>query len=228
MSNWDKDRYNSLIARTSFDGSFYKGHYQDCSKNRLAMTAVGKPSWTMVGGLPCLVQRAAGDRVTSGNIASPISCVAPFFVEHLGSNRQSEAVLSYLNASNADVAGGWYLGYNATAACMVLYTRTAAGGLARFTNTPIGGMGNGRLCHTVMYIDTVGLSGSSWVNGFPVVTTFTNAGIPADDAGISLVALGRAVNQSAAMIERAWQGTPSNADVAALYGAAHSLTGGEV
>jgi hypothetical protein len=34
-------------------------------------------------------------------------------------------------------------------------------------------------------------------------------------------------SQSAAIL-RAWQGTPSNADVSALYGAAKSLTGGEV
>ncbi len=218
---YDVDRYQSLISRTAFNCEFFRGTIQDQSKNRLAMTRVGTPAFIRAGSVQALSQRTSGDRITSAAIPRPISCVIPFFVEFFGSCRESESVIAYIA-----VAGGWYMGFNSTSECMVLLTRTAAGALARYSNTPIGGMKNGISYHVLMWLDPIGLSAKSWVNGVPVTTTFTNVGVPADDDGITLRVLGVALNRTQSITLRIWQGTPDNEDASCLYAASQSLVSG--
>jgi hypothetical protein len=128
---YDQDRYARLLASASFDCSFYKGTWQDLSKNRLAMSAVGSPSWTMVNGLPALASRV-GNRIQSAVIAGIVDITQPFFVELLMSPSGTEYLLYQLNA------GGMTVYYDTTVSYVQLYTYTAALGVARYITSPVG------------------------------------------------------------------------------------------
>jgi hypothetical protein len=220
---FDNARYNSLIARASFDCSFYKGTIQDLSPARRAMSFVGAPSWTMVNGIPALKQ-AAGGYITSVATPSVINSTLPFFVELL---YQPYAPGDYPMFQVA--AGGWTVYYNNPAIGQLgLFTYTAAPANGRFINAP-GVAYPGQLAHHVGYIDPVGLGGLWWKNGVPVATVFTNTNPPAVCANTAFrVCGGGAASSSISMIARVWQGTPTNSDAQVLYQAARSLTGGEV
>lgn len=218
---FDVDRYNSLIARCAFDMSAYKGTYQDLSRNARAMVFTGAPTWTQINGLPALHMNGAVRVQTSGAVASIVDTTAPFFLEMLLSHSTTDYVMYQVSG------GGWTVYYISGSNQMILGTYTAATGNARNASM-ISMPPPGTLTHVIGYLDPVGLTGQWWVRGVPVTTTFNNVAAPANcaNAVFQLANIGTAIGRG--MINRVWQGTPTNEDVAALHGAARVLTGGMV
>lgn len=224
MSNFDKDRYASLIARASFDCSFYKGTFQDQSKSRLAMSAVGTPGWSQVNGLPALTHTADTQGCRSAAVAAVVDCLGAFFVE-----------LLFKEDRYSTLAGQWIVQYNNggwdvvpdegnTRLSMRLYTN--AGAVARTMNTAVGSVQVRRVTHAILAMSNSGLAGASWINGVPTVVSFINAGVPAAVAGVAtFTCAGNWQDRNTNLAMRVWQGTPTNEDVSALYGAAKSMVG---
>jgi hypothetical protein len=222
---FDNARYNSLIARASFDCSFYKGTIQDQSKSRLAMTAVGSPTWTMVNGLPALRQNAAGDQVRSGAVASVVeTSTQPYWVECVWRNGATTTAYALYQFNG----GGWTAYADGANRTFSLGSLTAAGALARYCFPAVGSAPTHKPTHFVACLNPVALSGLCWVNGVPTAVTFVNAAPPVTCAATNLIVSSQAGSALTTCLSRVWQGTPTNADAAALYGAARALTGGEV
>lgn len=222
--DFDKARYQSLIERATFNCEFWRGTYQDLSPSRLAMTAVGTPTWGKVNGLPCLKQRASGDRVQSGVVPSVVdTATSSYWVESIWSPHT--AVTSY--ALYQFNGGGWTAYSDGANRTVAIGSLTAAGALARYCFPAAGSTPLNRPTHVVLWIDVVGLSGRAWINGIPHAVTFVNAAPPVACASTKLLVSAQGGGSLQTLLSRVWQGTPSNEDVAALYGAASVLTGGE-
>lgn len=224
MSNWDKARYADLISRCAFDMSAYKGTFQDLGPRRLAMTAVGTPGWTSVNGLPALSHTANTQGCRSAAVAAVVDCLGAFFVELLfREDLYSVSSGQWLVQYNA---GGWDISPDEgnTRIAMRLYTN--AGALARTMNTAVGSVAIRRVTHAILALSNSGLAGAAWINGVPTSVAFINTGAPAAVAGVAtFTCCGNWLERNTNMIARVWQGTPSNADAACLFGAARSLVG---
>jgi hypothetical protein len=175
----------------------------------------------MVNGLPALASRT-GNRVQTAAIVGIVDITQPFFVELLMSPSGTEYLLYQLNA------GGMTVYYDTTVSYVQLYTYTAALGVARYITSPVGSWLARSFKHVIGYVDPVGLSGKWWMNGVPVLTSFVNTAPPVPCAATAFCLPGVVGAPTRSLIARVWQGTPSNEDCAALYGAARALTGGEV
>jgi len=220
MGTYDQDRYRSLIARAAFDCSFYKGTIQDQSAAQRAMAFVGAPTFSRCNGLPCLKQNAAADGATSGNIAAVVDTTQPFWCEAL-IDPPSTGTCHLIYQVNA---GGFTFYWDASVPRIFLMTRTAALGNARYGFATV----VKRPQHLVVSLDPVGLTSNGWVNGVPLGMTFTNTAPPVLCAATPVVVCGAGGLNMRSLLARVWRGAPTNEECAALYGAAHVLTGGDV
>lgn len=218
MSNFDKDRYQSLISRCAADFSFYKGHFQDCSKNRIAMT-IGAWScwWTQCNGLPVFNSPVGGLAFSTAALAPLIDYTQPFSVEFCRIGPYSGYLGSTVLRQNNN--GGFALYDIANNYYLVTYTN--AGVLARRT---FASALSDRSSH---FVYTLGANAGStlvWSGGVPVANTFS-AGVSANNANQAVLV---AHGQRGAFIARIYPFALTNEDVATLYASAKLLTGGEV
>lgn len=222
---FDVNRYNSLISRCSFNMEAFRGTFQDLSPAQRTMTAVGTPGWSKIAGLPCLKQNAVADGATSGNTDSPVDVTGTFTVEAIiaGNTSGTDFILRSTGAGNF---GGFVASRQTERMAITLYTAAGAG--AREVVTPAASVPLGYARHILLASVAGGTAGLGWVNSIPVAVTLLGAGLAANHAGARpIIVNGNAGLQSLLLI-RCWQGAITQEDVAALYGAAHVLTGGDI
>jgi hypothetical protein len=220
----DWDRYNRLRESASFNCEFFRGHYQDCSKNARAMTAVGSPSWTMVNGLPALVSPAG---IVSGNVAALVDVTTSFAIEILyrrgpesGANGM---IVSQQMAGNTYGFSMFYQGGNGRFLSQVA-NAGGGDGLVYYGGT----LERGATNHSIHCIRSAGTAGSIWYGGVPVTTTVAAAVAPLNITAPSPVRLlnaGYGAQNAACLLVRVYPFALTNSDCAALYGAARSLVG---
>lgn len=227
----DWGRYNDLQARAAFAMNAYSGSYQDQSKNRLAMTAVGTPGWTQVNGWPALSGCSNGIGVNSGAVANIVDVTSSFSVESICTSTTQG--LSPVIRQQSVGGGGlqFYcdmatpgVGYYA----MILYT--AAGAVARtlYLLPAMAALVSTKHAHLVMVCNNGGATATFFVGGVPIAGTLVGAGVAAN-SGAALVRVlgaggGSTGNMTASLI-RAYPFALTNADASCLYGAARSLVG---
>lgn len=224
MSNFDKDRYQSLISRCAVDFSFYKGTYQDLGPKRLATTAVGTPGWVMLNGLPCLSQSAAADGATSAAVAAIVDVTGALTVEWCGKPRIAGVGTNTLLAQ-VGATGGFALRWDCTNSVFVLALYNNAGVLARSITTPAASAVLNRTTHLVITSATGGTVGTAMINGVQVAATLGGAGVAANIGANSAVVVGGGVGFASTVLARAGTTAYDNADKTCVYGAAKSLVG---
>lgn len=229
---FDVGRYNSLIARASMDVSFYKGTFQDLSPSARAMVLSGSPVWSRVNGLPYLKQTTAADSVASGAVASVADLTGSVWFEALCFPQTAGTATAYLMAQIDGTTTGFLFFWNNAGGStgdfrLYLYN---GGVVARrvYTNGSVAPAQ--RPWHIVIGSFSGGTSGQCWLNGVPITTNLLGAGVAANSGATNITVNGQSTGGClmGAIAIRAGQGVITNADVAALYGAAKSLTGGEV
>jgi hypothetical protein len=217
----DWDRYNRLRESASFNCEFFRGHIQDCSKSRLAMSFVGAPSWTMVNGLPALRQNANGDRAESAAVAALVDVTGPFFVELL-----TRVDVPGVNYTMRQIVNGGFTTYRDTSPQVRLLLYTNAGAIARHIIVGAVGANPDRvLQHIIVGASGGGTVGIGWTNGVPTAISYAGAGVAASSAAAVVSACGGNTGRNTTLIARVWQGTPTNEDATCLYQAAKSLIG---
>lgn len=226
----DTARYNSLISRAAFNMEAWRGTYQDLSANRLAMTAVGTPTWGVVNGLPCLKQGTVGDGATSATVQRIVDVTGSFTVEWLFSAQYVDGNDNFIIRQGT--GGGGFGIYVATPgagqfrAVLVIYDAAAAAARYVYYNP---GLPLFWQYHMIYNPRTGGTSGATWINGTPVTTTLAGAGVSANIAVDRVVTVGvGAGGLKEFSIMRVFPFSLGNEDVTVLYEQAKILTGGEV
>jgi len=222
---YDQNRYQSLIQRAAFNAEFFRGTIQDLSSAQRAMSFVGAPTFGRVNGHPCLKQNAAGDGVTSGNVANIVDVTSPFFLEAIFGVFPGD-LPCYIIQQGVATFGGFIWYWSASGRLYQLEIYDAAAGAARTLSTPVDSQPARTLRHALFAVSP--LSALTWINGIPVTPLVTNTRVPTNCAPRPLRVLATLGGGCQAMIARVWQGTPTNEQVNDLYQAARELTSGEV
>ena len=224
----DQVRYSRLIASAAFDASFYKGTWQDLSRNGLAMTPVGNPSWARCNGRPCLKQNAAADCVTSAAVPMAVDVLGDFSLEVTFSLSTGGLWANLL--TQGGVGGGFTAYWVSATQQVLLYLFTAAGAYAEQINTPVGSILPSRRYHLLMQSLAAGTNGRVTINGVHVAPVLMLAGVVAAGVNSAITTAGNsdAGCRQNVSTSRLWQGTMTNEDAQVLYQAARELTGGEV
>lgn len=222
MSAYDHDRFLALRESAAFNMEAWRGTFQDQSRNQLAMTAVGRPGWTQINGLPCLKQNAAGDQVRSGAVASIVETTTqPYWIEAVWRNGATNTAYAMYQFNG----GGWTAYCDGAGRTIAIGSLTAAGALARYCFPAAGSLPTNTFRHVVACLNPVTLSGLCWINAVPTAVTFVNAAAPVTCAATNFIVSSQAGGGLHTLLCRVWQGTPTNADAACLYQAAKSLVG---
>ncbi len=235
MSAFDKDRYLRLRESAVFNMEAWRGTYQDQSKNALAMTAVGTPSWTSINGLPALsdcVNMVGAASAATGAIVDVttafsvevcgIAAIAgnPFWIRHrLGGGGGGFGLFCGITSANG------YFG-------LILYTAAGAAARTNYIPSPaLQTLHTSQLFHLIVVSTGGGTGIIGSVNGVNRSVLLTGAGVAAN-TGATAVQLGGAGGSSTGsttiLLVRAYPFALTNADVATLYASAKLLTGGEV
>ena len=222
---YDQQRYRALVQSAAVNYEFWRGTIQDQSSRGLAMTPVGNPSWGRVNGRPALKQNAAGDGVTSGNVANIVDVTGSFSVEGfftpmiLGANFP---LRQWLGGGS----GGFALTHDYGGGRSALYLLNNVGGVARTITMAAGTHPAGVLRHVLIVSLAGGISGYCWMNGIPVGPVFIGAGVAANIAANAAVAAGAGTGLMSSLLIRAYPFALGNEDVTCLAAAAESLVGG--
>ena len=226
----DQDRYQSLIRRAAFRAEYFRGTIQDLSPAQRAMAFVGAPTWSRINGWPCLAQNAINQGSTSGAVAAFLDVTGSVWfeavVQPFAYGTDQNLIVSQRTPAGPGFTFFWHSSIANAYARIILYD--AAGASARSLNTPVLSVPVMRPSHIVLASINAGATGLGWINGIPVVVTLAGAGVVAN-AGVSVIEAGGGVftrGLKGTMIARAWQGTPTNADVACLAEQAKLMIGG--
>jgi len=220
----DNDRFQSLIRRAAFNAELWRGTVQDLSPAQRAMAFVGAPTWSRINGWPILKQNAVGDGATSGNVANIVDVTTPFWLECIFVSTAG-GTACYALQQGLSTFGGfvWYWSVGAGNK-LVLEMYDGAAGAARSIAGAGGSHMPGILRHTILAVTP--LSGSCWVNGIPSAMTIVNTRAATNCAPRAVRVMGTLGGCCQTMLARAWQGTPTNEDVACLAEQAKLMVGG--
>lgn len=227
---FDSGRYASLISRASFDGSYYKGTFQDQSKSQIPMFVLPAtaPKFTRVNGYPALSNVVAGDGLYSNVTPAIIDVTQSSTVEVLFRS-DTPAGVAYINRQTDPGPLRGYVAYRSSLALVFAFYDAA--GLFRSYSVNSAFTSELRMTHVVLAVNNTTVTGSGWVNGVPRTVTVANAGvIPVPitaPRALDLVSVG-ATALFTWVINRMYPLAVTSEDVAALYGAAKSLVGNEI
>ena len=222
---FDVARYNDLIARATFDASFYKGTWQDVGRNRFAMQPNNSPGWTQMNGLPMMSMPATNNYPYSVLQAPQfVDVTGTFFVEWLCCHRRGTGY--HRPISHFDADGGFASGTYMTNGYVGLQLFRAGGAWAVELYTANSVAKYNQPIHVIIESTNAGASGKCWVRGLPVALNRASAG-PAVNSAAAYIRSGSTDGSAVGdvMLSRVWTGACSNADATCLYGSAKSLVG---
>lgn len=227
---YDRDRYNRLIEQTVFNISAYTGSYQDISRNKLRMSVTGNIILSRINGLPAVTRGSdVGALLVSSAVSQILDHTASFACEAVIRPHVYTTDVPFLISHTASGGSGFWFYWHGSSSnkhCVIRLFNSTGSAFKTFA-TPTGSVLTHRTTHVIINSINGGTSSLGWINGAPVtMTTTVGSGVLAPFSATVQSMSNRSL--ISALLIRAYPFSLTNEDVAALYGAARELTGGEV
>ena len=222
---FDVDRFLKLRESAVFNCEFWRGHYQDLSRNQYAMAwSAGATEWEQLNGLPVITLHT-NRTVRTGLVPAVIDTTGAFSFEWL--IRVARVNFAFADwQAGAGNNGGFLVYQNGNNLVPTFFNAAGATRTAVFTLPG----GSQTWFHCVWSCPSmVGATSTYYINGIPYTATHAGAVVPTNivaNRNFDIGAIGGSPNVRSTLGRNRLYGSALSAeDATCLYGAARSLIG---